>query len=62
MTQSQATAQIQAEYPDMFVHCFGEAFAGFDFGVYSCEADFDADAIDNDNTRMMARITVAGDA
>jgi len=58
-TESQAVSQVQEQYPDKFVTCFGESTNGFDVAVYESEDDFDADAEENSNDRMIARVAVA---
>ena len=58
LSESDAIAQVQAIFPESYIHCFGEASNGFDVAVYASEEDFDADANDGDNCRIKARYAV----
>lgn len=57
--EQDAIEQVEAIFPESYVHCFGEASNGFDVAVYDSEEDFDADANDGDNYRIKARYAVA---
>lgn len=55
-TEAQAIALVSEEHIGSY--CFGLSGSSFDVAVYDNEADFDADAEDDDNQRMVARYLV----
>lgn len=57
-SESDAIAQVEAIFPESYVHCFGESGNAYDVAVYDGEEDFDADANDGDNYRIKARYAV----
>jgi hypothetical protein len=49
---------VQSEHPDKYIHSFGLSGDRYDIAVYESEKDFNLDAEDNSNQRMIARRSI----
>lgn len=58
-SEDEAIAIVKLDYPGHYVHCFGCSAGLYDIAVYLSEADFSADADENDNKRMVDRVAVS---
>lgn len=57
--EQEALSAVQAIFPDSYIHCFGISANRFDIAVYESEEDFDQDAEDGENYRVIARYAVS---